>query len=289
MDIVQTAQDLANDPTVIATILWAWALEYLPRIAAALLIFVVGWIVARWAAALLARVLSANENFDRTLVPVARAVVRYAVLVFVLIAALAQLGVQTTSVLAVLGAAGLAIGLALQGTLSNIAAGIMLLWLRPFGVGDYIETSNAAGTVNEVGLFVTHLTSFDGIYRFVPNSELWNTTLVNYSRNLTRMTNLEVGIGYSSDIEKAKQILIDLANSDDRVVKDPAPVVFVENLGDSAVVLRYRVWIGTADYWATQRYLLEDAKRRLEAAGIEIPFPQRVVHLLKEEEQAKAA
>lgn len=288
MDIVQTAQDLANDPTVIGTMLWAWALEYLPRIAAALLILLVGWIVARWAAAALGRVLSANENFDRTLVPVARAVVRYAVLIFVLIAGLAQLGVQTTSVLAVLGAAGLAIGLALQGTLSNIAAGIMLLWLRPFGVGDYIETSNAAGTVNEVGLFVTHLTSFDGIYRFVPNSELWNTTLVNYSRNPTRMTNLEVGIGYGSDIEKAKQILIDLANSDDRVGKDPAPVVFVDNLGDSAVVLRYRVWIGTGDYWATQRYLLEEAKRRLDAAGIEIPFPQRVVHMI-EEEPARAA
>jgi len=287
MDIVKTAQDLASDPSAIGTVLMAWALEYLPRIGAALLIVVVGYFVARWAAAALGRVLSKNQNFDPTLLPVVRAIVRYAVLIFVLIAALAQLGVQTTSVLAVLGAAGLAIGLALQGTLSNIAAGMMLLWLRPFGVGDYIETSNAAGTVNEVGLFVTHMTSFDGIFRFVPNSELWNTTLINYSRNPTRMTDMEIGISYAADIEQAKAIMLDLAQSDDRVRKDPAPVVFVDVLGDSAVVLRYRVWIGNADYWATQRYLLEEAKRHFDAAGIEIPFPQRVVHMIDDE--AKAA
>lgn len=289
MNIVQTAQDIANDPSVIGTVLWAWALEYLPRFGATLLILVVGYIVARWASAAFYKVLSRNENFDRTLLPIARAVVRYAILIFVLIAALAQLGVQTTSVLAVLGAAGLAIGLALQGTLSNIAAGMMLLWLRPFGVGDYIETSTAAGTVRELGLFVTHLDSFDGIYRFVPNSELWNTTLINYSRNPTRMTNMEVGISYASDIERARQIMLDLANADERVVKDPEPVVFVDVLGDSAVVLRYRVWIGSADYWTTQRYLLEETKRRFDAAGVEIPFPQRVVHMVSEEEDAKAA
>jgi small conductance mechanosensitive channel len=286
MDIVQTAQDLANDPSLIGTMLWAWTLEFLPRIGATLLILVVGYIVARWASAALYKVLSRNEKFDRTLLPVARAIMRYAILIFVLIAALAQLGVQTTSVLAVLGAAGLAIGLALQGTLSNIAAGMMLLWLRPFGVGDYIETSSAAGTVTEVGLFVTHLTSFDGIYRFVPNSELWNTTLINYSRNPTRMTNMEVGISYEADIEQARQIMLELANSDERVVKNPAPVVFVDTLGDSAIVLRYRVWIGNADYWAAQRYLLEETKRRLDAAGIEIPFPQRVVRMVEDVAEA---
>jgi len=287
MDIVQTAQDLAHDPALIGTVVWAWALDFLPRIGATLVILVVGYIAARWGSAALYKVLSKNENFDRTLLPVARAIMRYAILIFVVIAALAQLGVQTTSVLAVLGAAGLAIGLALQGTLSNIAAGMMLLWLRPFSVGDYIETSTAAGTVTEVGLFVTHLTSFDGIYRFVPNSELWNTTLINYSRNPTRMTDMEIGISYASDIEKARQIMLDLANSDERVVKDPAPVVFVDVLGDSAVVMRYRVWIGNADYWATQRYLLEETKRRFDAAGIEIPFPQRVVHTV--DDLAKAA
>lgn len=282
MDIVQTASELASDPALIGTIAWAWALEFLPRFGATIAILIIGYIVAKWASAALFNVLSKNRNFDATLLPVAKATVHYAILVFVLIAALAQLGVETTSVLAILGAAGLAIGLALQGTLSNIAAGLMLLWLRPFSVGDYVETSSVAGTVREIGLFVTQLNSYDGLYRFVPNSELWNTPLINYTRNPTRMTDVEIGIGYSSDIEKARQIMLDLAQSDERVVQDPAPLVFVDNLGDSAIVLRYRVWIGTADYWAAQRYLIEEVKRRFDAAGIEIPFPQRVVHTIAE-------
>lgn len=287
MDIVQAAQDLANNPTDLGNLIWAWGLEVLPRIGATILILISGYIAARWASAAFYKVLSRSDKVDRTLLPVARAMLRYAILIFVIIAALAQLGIETTSVLAVLGAAGLAIGLALQGTLSNIAAGFMLLWLRPFNVGDYIETSDTAGTVTEVGLFVTHLDSYDGIYRFVPNSQLWNTTLLNYTRNPTRMTDLEIGISYGADIEKARQIMLDLAASEVRVVKDPAPRVFVNSLGDSAVVLRYRAWIGTGDYWSTQRYLIEEAKRRLDAAGIEIPFPQRVVHMIGEE--AKAA
>jgi len=287
MDIAQTAQDLAHDPVGAGAFVVAWLLDILPSIGAALLILIVGFVVAGWASRAVARMLAKRERFDATLIPVVRAIVRYAILVFVVISVLAQLGVETTSVLAVLGAAGLAIGLALQGTLSNIAAGLMLLWLRPFRAGDFIEVSSVSGTVREVGLFVTQLDSYDGIYNFVPNSELWNTRLINYSRNETRMTNMEIGISYAADIEKTRQIMLDLAASDERVAKDPAPVVFVDNLGDSAVVMRYRVWIGNADFWATQRYLLEETKRRLDAAGIEIPFPQRVVHMVGDE--AKAA
>lgn len=286
MDIAETAQDLAHDPAGAGAFVVAWLLDILPGIGAALLILIVGFIVAGWASRAVARMLSKRERFDATLIPVVRAIVRYAILVFVVIAVLAQLGVETTSVLAVLGAAGLAIGLALQGTLSNIAAGLMLLWLRPFRVGDFIEVSSVSGTVREVGLFVTQLDSYDGIYNFVPNSELWNTRLINYSRNQTRMTNMEIGISYAADIEKARQIMLDLAASDERVAKDPAPAVFVDNLGDSAVVMRYRVWIGNADFWASQRYLLEETKRRLDAAGIEIPFPQRVVHMVGDETKA---
>jgi small conductance mechanosensitive channel len=272
---------------MMATLVWAWALEFLPRIGATLLILVIGFIVAGWAGRSLRRLLARSENFDPTLVPIAGALLRYSILVFVVVAALGQLGVETTSVLAVLGAAGLAIGLALQGTLANIAAGLMLLWLRPFGKGDYIEAGSISGTVREIGLFVTHLDSYDGLYNFVPNSQLWNTRLINYSRNPTRMTDLEVGIGYGSDIREAKRVLLDLANSDERVAHNPPPDVFVDNLGDSAIVLRYRVWIGTGDFWATKRALIEEAKRRLDAAGIEIPFPQRVVHMIDDE--AKAA
>ncbi len=286
MDFVQTAQDLAADPALMVTLIWAWALEVLPRIGATLLIMIVGFIFAGWAGRSLRRVLTRSEHFDPTLVPIAGAMLRYAVLVFVVVAALGQIGVETTSVLAVLGAAGLAIGLALQGTLANIAAGLMLLWLRPFGKGDFIEAGSVSGTVREIGLFVTHLDSYDGLYNFVPNSQLWNTRLISYSRNSTRMTDLEVGIGYGSDIREARRVMLDLANSDERVAQNPAPDVFVDNLGDSAIVLRFRVWIGTADYWTTKRALIEEAKRRLDTAGIEIPFPQRVVHMIDDDSQA---
>jgi small conductance mechanosensitive channel len=154
------------------------------------------------------------------------------------------------------------------------------LWLRPFKEGDYIETDSVAGTVREIGLFATQIDTYDGIYRFMPNASLWNTPLFNYTRNPSRMTDIAIGIGYGSDIEKARQVMLELARSDTRVRSDPPPDVFVDNLGDSAVVLRYRVWIGTANFWPVQRALIEEAKRRLDAAGVEIPFPQRVVHML---------
>jgi small conductance mechanosensitive channel len=263
-----------------AAFLWSTALELGPRVLAALAILAIGYIVARLAGDWARRIVVGTSRIDSTVAPVASATLRYAILIFVVVAALGQLGVQTTSVLAILGAAGLAIGLALQGTLSNIAAGIMLLWLRPFKEGDYIETGSAAGTVREIGLFATRIDTYDGIYRFVPNASLWNTPVFNYTRNPSRMTDIAIGIGYGSDIDKARQVMLELARSDSRVRSDPAPDVFVDNLGDSAVVLRYRVWIDTANFWPVQRALIEEAKRRLDAAGIEIPFPQRVMHLV---------
>jgi small conductance mechanosensitive channel len=155
----------------------------------------------------------------------------------------------------------------------------MLLWLRPFRVGEYIDANGIAGTVKEVGLFVTLLDTYDGVYRFVPNAELWNKQILNYTRNQSRMMDVRIGIAYQSDIVRAKDILLGLAKSDSRVLAAPAPEVFVDSLGDSAVVLAYRAWIGTTDFWPTQRYLVEEAKRRFDAAGIAIPFPQRVVHV----------
>jgi small conductance mechanosensitive channel len=267
---------------LLAALAWTTALELLPRAAAALVILIVGYGVARLAGDWTRRVVVRSTRVDSTLAPALSATVRYTLIVFVIVAALSQLGIQTTSALAVVGAAGLAVGLALQGTLSNIAAGIMLLWLRPFKEGDAIETGNVAGTVREIGLFATRIDTYDGVFRFVPNAALWNTPLLNYTRNPSRMTDIAIGIGYGSDIEKARQVMLELARSDSRVRSDPPPDVFVDNLGDSAVVLRYRVWIGTADFWPVQRALIEEAKRRLDAAGIEIPFPQRVVHMLDE-------
>jgi small conductance mechanosensitive channel len=257
----------------------AWATVALPRVIGAIALLVIGWWFAARAKRATARVLGAQSRIDTTLSGVIASLVRYSILIVVLVAVLAQLGIQTTSILAALGAAGLAIGLALQGTLANIAAGMMLLWLRPFRVGDYIDAGSAAGTVNELGLFATELHSWDGIYQFVPNSELWNKKLINYSRLPTRLNDLAFGVDYADDLDKGMEALLAAAAADKRVLANPEPIVFVDQLGDSAVVLRLRVWSATADYWDVRRALTKSGKAGLEAAGLSIPFPQRDLHI----------
>ena len=275
MDTVQIPKDVG----VAAGALWTWAIDFIPHLVAALLILIIGWIVAGWAGRAIRGVAKRTDKIDQTLSPVLGAIVRYSILILVVVAALAQLGVQTTSVLAALGAAGLAIGLALQGTLANIAAGMMLLWLRPFGIGDYIETSNVAGTVEEIGLFHTQIRTWDGIYKFVPNSGLWNVTLTNYTRNPTRLILLEFGISYEDDIAEGRRVLAQTAAKHPGVLKDPPPVVVPLSLGDSSVVLQLRAWAPTATFWDVRWDLTQSGKRDLEAAGITIPFPQRVLHV----------
>lgn len=257
----------------------AWAAVAVPRIIGAIVLLIVGWWIAAGAERGIARILAAQSRIDATLNSVVASVVRYSILIVVLVAGLGQLGIQTTSILAALGAAGLAIGLAIQGTLSNIAAGMMILWLRPFRVGDYIDTGAVAGTVKEVGLFATEMHSWDGIFLFVPNSELWNKRIINYSRLPTRLVDLKFGVAYSDDLTKGQEALLTLAANDERVKTDPAPIVFVDDLSDSAVVLRLRLWTANADYWALRRALTERGKAALEAAGLSMPFPQRDVHL----------
>jgi small conductance mechanosensitive channel len=268
--------------SALAAMVWAWMLTFLPRLGAALLILVIGLFLAGWAAGFVRRLAARTSHIDATVQPILGTVVRYAVLILFLIAALAQLGVQTASLLAVLGAAGLAIGLALQGTLQNIAAGIMLIYLRPFQIGDTIETPTVAGTVREIGLFVTHLDTGDGLYYFVPNSEIWNKPLKNHSRNPRRLMVIRIGIGYGADPAEARRVLLDMAASDERILADPPPSVFVEKYGDSVVTIAFQAWAATAVFWDAQRAMAEEAKRRLEAAGIEIPFPQRIVHVVRE-------
>jgi small conductance mechanosensitive channel len=271
---------IPSDLGTIAPLVWTWTLQFAPRFVSAIAILVVGYIVARWAGRFARDVGLKSRAVDNTLAPVMAAVARYAILVLVFVAALGQLGVSTASLLAALGGLALAIGLALQGTLSNVAAGFMLLWLRPFQVGDFIEAGDISGTVKEIGLFATRIDSLEEIYRFVPNSELWNQPLINYTRNPQRMMNFDIGIAYDSDIDKARQIMLDLCTVDERVLNTPEPLVFVSSLGDNAVVLTWRAWIPTAQFWPTHRYLVETAKKRFDEAGIEIPFPQRVVHVI---------
>jgi small conductance mechanosensitive channel len=274
--------DLAQAPeqlSAFATMFWAWALAFLPRLGAAILILVAGVFLAGWASRFVRAAIGRMRHIDPIIEPMLGTAARYAVLLLFLVAALGQLGVQTASLLAVLGAAGLAIGLALQGTLQNIAAGIMLVYLRPFRVGDYIETPSVAGTIKEIGLFASQLETGEGLFYFVPNSEIWNKPLKNHSRNPRRMMTIQIGISYAADPAEARRILLDMAASDPRVLTDPAPYVFVENYGDSAVLVTFRAWAPTSIFWDVQRTMIEEAKRRLEAAGIEIPFPQRIVHV----------
>jgi small conductance mechanosensitive channel len=276
MNLAQAPEQLS----ALATMVWAWAVAFLPRLGGAIILLVVGFVLARWASRAVYQVVRRSARVDATLKPIIKAVVRYGILIIVVVAALGQLGVQTASILAALGAIGLAIGLALQGTLSNIAAGIMLLWLRPFEVGDAIETSSAAGTVEELGLFATQIKTWDGIYKFVPNSNLWNTTLTNYTRNPTRLVLIEFGIAYEDDIAEGRRVLREVAEAHPDVLRDPAPVVVPLSLADSAVVLQLRAWAPNPTFWDVRWALTETGKKRLEAAGITIPFPQRVVHVV---------
>jgi len=258
------------------------AVRYGLDLLGAIAILTIGWIVAGWARDNLMRALDKTARVDKTLKPFFANSVRYFILIMVLIAVLAQFGIQTASIIAMLGAAGLAIGLALQGTLQNIAAGIMLLFLRPFRVGDYIDAEGISGTIDEVGLFTTQLHTYDGIYLETPNSTLWNRSIVNYSRLPTRRLDIVIGIGYGDDIDKAQAALLDLLRKDSRVHADPAPQVLVKALADSSVNLNMRCWCSADDYWGLLPDQTKAAKQRLDAEGITIPYPQRDVHMVQD-------
>ncbi|HET7333539.1 MAG TPA: mechanosensitive ion channel domain-containing protein [Rhizomicrobium sp.] len=247
------------------------------NLVSAILILIIGWIVAGWAARWTRAGLNRVPQFDETLKPLLVSTVRYLIVAITIIAVLQRFGVQTASLIAVMGAAGLAVGLAMQGTLSNVAAGVMLLILRPFRIGDYIDVSGTGGTVREIGLFTTTLATADLVYVSMPNASIFNSVIVNYSREPVRRINFTVGIDYEDDIDKAQQIALDILNNDEKILKDPAPMVPVANLGESSVDLYIRCWVRNSDYWDRMFYLQKAVKQAFDAAGISIPFPQRVV------------
>jgi small conductance mechanosensitive channel len=255
-----------------ADVAWGWAASFLPHLVAALAILVLGVLLANWMQRAVRRLLGHAAHVDPTVKPFFAAIVRYVALVLVLVAALTQLGVETTSLLAVLGAAGLAIGLALQGTLSNIAAGIMLLWLRPFRIGDFIEVptvAGMAGTVKEIGLFVCQLETFDGLFLFVPNSQLWNAPLRNHSRNRGRIVSLNVAVPAVANAERARRALLDMAANDARILKAPEPSVFIGDLSGGNLVLTLVCWTTPLGAGAVQREIVETARRALASLGSE--------------------
>jgi small conductance mechanosensitive channel len=260
-----------------ADVAWFWIAAFLPRLVGAILILLLGAAVARWAGRGILHITQRTTHVDVTLQPILAALVRYSILIMVFIAALSQIGVQTASLFAALGAAGLAIGLALQGTLSNIAAGLMLLWLRPFRLGDYIEVNGIAGTVREIGLFNCNVETYDGIFIFAPNSAIWNNALRNHSRNAGRLILVDVTFPAKVQIDEARKLLLGMAAADKRVQQAPAPKVFVESQTGAGVLLKLQLWAIHGKSGELQRTIVEDVKRALDTAGEETLVPQQVV------------
>ena len=254
---------------------------YSIKIIAAIVIFFVGRIVANFISNL-TKNLMIKAKVDATLAGFVQHLSFMGIMVFVIIAALNKLGVETTSMVAVIGAAGLAVGLALQGSLANFAAGVMLVLFKPFSVGDFINAAGEMGTVKEIQIFNTVLAHPDNRKIVVPNSHITGGSIANFSAIEKRRIDLTFGISYSDDMKTAKDVLLKLVTSDDRVLKDPAPVVAVSELGDSSVNLVCRPWVKPGDYWAVYFDVVEKGKLALEDAGMTIPFPQSDVHLYNE-------
>jgi small conductance mechanosensitive channel len=263
-----------TDPTIIQSLLIPWAI----RIGVALAIFIVGRWIARWLTNLV-RKLMVRSKLDEMLVNFLSNIVFTILMLAVVMAALDHLGIQTTSLLAVFGAAGLAIGLALKDSLANFSSGVMIILFRPFKVGDLIEAGGASGVVEEVRMFATVLKTGDNREVIVPNGQIYSGMIVNYSAKDTRRIDLVFGIGYGDDIARAKQIMADIMQQDTRILADPAPAVAIAELGDRSVNFNVRPWVRSEDYWPVHADLLEKIKLAFDANGISIPYPQQVVHM----------
>lgn len=267
-------------------VLTGYAVQYGTALIMAGVIFILG----RWGARIAKRMVRAalkRAQMDDTLVSFIGNVAYGLLMAFVVIAALSQLGVETTSLAAIFAAVGLAIGLALQGSLSNFAAGIMIIAFRPFKAGDFVTVAGISGTVEEVNIFTTHMKTPDNKAIVVPNAAITGGIITNFSAKETRRIDMVFGIGYHDDIRKAKEILTRVVGSDARVLKEPAPVIAVLELGDSSVNFAVRPWVKATDYWDCHFHFMETVKREFDAAGITIPYPQRDVHL--HEAKGKAA
>jgi len=259
------------------------AVFYGIKIIIAIVIFIVG----RWIAKALKNVIHkmmAKRNVETTISSFICNMSYVVLMTIVIIAALNQFGIQTASLIAIVGAAGLAIGLALQGSLANFAAGFLMLIFRPFKTGDYIEGAGTQGAVEEIHVFTTQLKTPDNKTVIIPNAKLMGDNIINYSANDKRRVDLLIGVSYSDNLQKVRQVLEDVLSKDNRVLKDPSPTIAVLELGDSSVNFAVRPWVKTDDYWNVYFDLTEDIKKRFDTEGISIPFPQRDVHLFEHKE-----
>jgi len=274
--------NFAIDPEMIKS-LQPVVLAYAGKGFVALLIFLIGKWIARRITNMLIRLMK-SRDVDVTLIKFLEGIIYYALLVSVVIAAAGQLGIKTTSFLAVLGAASLAIGLALKDSLSNFSSGVMLILFRPFRVGDWVTIGGETGKVEAISVFSTILNTGDNQKKIIPNGAISNATITNITANPTRRVDLVVGIGYDDDIRKAKETLEAILATDTRIHKDPAPTVAVSALGESSVDLVVRPWVDTADYWDVFFSLNETIKLTFDEKGISFPFPQQDVHLIQSAE-----
>ena len=255
-----------------------WITFYGFKVIAALVIFIVGRWIAGWVKGLTARIF-ARRKVDPTIVSFVGHLTYIGLLTFVVIAALAQLGIQTTSFIAVIGAAGLAIGLALQGSLANFAAGFLMIIFKPFKAGDYIEGGGAAGIVEKIEVFTTTLTTLDNKVVIIPNAKMMGDSIINYSTKETRRVDLDFGVSYSEDIDKVRKCIQDVIHNDARILKDPETAILVKELAESKVVFQVRSWVKGTDYWGVYFDVIEAVKKGFNAQGISIPIPQRDVHI----------
>lgn len=255
-----------------------WLVDYALNLLGALAILVIGLMIAGRLARTVQRIGTRHAHLDETLFGFLGALTRWLVTALTVIVVLGQFGVETTSLIALLGAAGLAIGLALQGTLSNLAAGVMILIFRPFKVGEFVSAGGHDGTVEQVGLFTVNLVTPDNVQIIVPNSDVWAGAVINYSAKAERRVDLVFGVSYGTDLKLAENVLREAIAAETRILSNPAePFVAVTNLGDSSVDFTIRVWCKAGDYWALKFALLREVKERFDAAGVDIPFPTTTI------------
>lgn len=262
---------------------WALVTTYALKIVAALLIFVIGRWLSKRLADVVAKLLE-RQNVEVTLVNFLKNILFYAMLTAVVIAALGQLGINTTSFLTIVGAAGLAIGLALKDSLGNFSAGVLLILFRPFKVGDFVTAGGVSGTVKEISIFNTEMSTPDNQKVIVPNSNIMGNVITNVTANPTRRIDLVAGISYADDTTKAKEILWQIIKDEPRILKDPATTIAVAELADSSVNIVVRPWVKTEEYWAVRFDITEKIKKEFDKSGVSIPFPQQDVHLFVEKQ-----
>lgn len=257
---------------------WAW--EFAPKLVSAIIILIIGFWLIRFVKYLVAKFFE-KKDYDQTLEKFIADLVNWTLKIVLVVLVITQLGVQTASLVAVIGAAGLAIGLALQGSLANFAGGVLILLLRPFKVGDFIKAQGQEGTVKEIDIFRTKLNTFGNQLAIIPNGKLSNETIVNFTEEGIRREALTFGISYDDNVKQAKDLLLELVNEQEAVIKEEGkfPMVVLAELGDSSVNLSLRYWAKNDDFWNLRWLILEQGKERLENAGITIPFPQRDVHM----------